>query len=173
MRPGDQITLKIIRDTVVAFALDVGPRGFVVLPLAGDVHMGGVAGSSVQDSVRAALTRFVAPGAIEARLLRRIRVIGEVARPGVLFVDRTYTLRDAMALAGGPTEAGDAKVLVVERAGSQRRIADWHTDASALDAVESGDQLMVPRLPWYRRNASFLMTSAATILATVLLAATR
>lgn len=173
LRPGDRVLLRVLLDSVLVDTVRIDARGFAVLPIAGDVSLGGIAGGAVQDSIRATLSRFVAPGAVEATVLRRVRVIGEVTRPGVLYVDRTFTLRDAIALAGGPTESGSATEVVVERGGQRRMIKDWHSDATALEVVDSGDQLVVPRLPWWKRNAPYLVSGAATILATVLVVITR
>lgn len=158
---------------MIADTLRVDAQGYAVVPLAGDVRLGGVPGAGVQDSIRASLSRFVAPSVVEATLLRRIRVLGEVAKPGVLFVDRTYSLRDAIALAGGPTESGEATKAVLERDGQRHAIDDWATDVAALEPLESGDQVFVPRLSWLRRNAPYLVTGAATVLATVILVVRR
>jgi len=173
LRPGDRVLLRVLLDSVLVDTVRVDARGVAVLPLAGDVPLGGIAGHAVQDSIRSSLARFVAPGAVEATVLRRIRVIGEVTKPGVFYVDRTFTLRDAIAMAGGPTESGSATEIVLERDGRRRTITDWHSDAGALEVVESGDQLVVPRLPWWKRNAPYLVTGAATILATVLVVISR
>jgi polysaccharide export outer membrane protein len=173
VQPGDHISIRIFRDSVVTYTLLVGPRGFIVLPYAGDIHVSGVAGNSVQDSVRASLSRFMSPASVEATLLRRIRMLGDVARPGIMFVDRTYNLRDAVALAGGPTDAGHADEVILERGGVRRIIRDWRSDSVSLAAVESGDQIIIPRLPWYRRNAPYLVTSIGTLALTAILTLTR
>lgn len=173
VRPGDRIRLRVYLDTALVDTLIVGPRGNVVMPFAGDVRMGGLRGDAVQDSVRASLTRFVAPGAVEATLFRRVRVLGEVMRPGVLFVDRSQNLRDALAMAGGATQLGRPYELILQRGGQRYAIRDWRVDSLTLAPIESGDELTVPRLPWYMQNVSYIAVSAATLALTMLLTLTR
>lgn len=170
---GDRVLVRILRDSILVDTLRIDARGMAVVPLAGDVRLGGVAGNAVQDTIRARLSRFVNPGVVEATLLRRVRVLGDVNRPGVYFVDRTSTLRDALALAGGVAESGDDRHATLERAGTRRKLRDWQSDAAGLWPVESGDQLLVERLPWYRRNVVAFMTTAASVLASLIITLSR
>jgi protein involved in polysaccharide export with SLBB domain len=169
-RPGDQVLLRIVRDSVYTETLQIDVNGMVVVPIVGDLRLGGVAGGAVQDTLRARLARFVNPAAVQATLLRRVRVVGDVARPGVYHVDRSLTLRDVLALAGGPTAAGEARRAWLERGDTRVGIRDWRRDAQGLWLVESGDQLLVERLPWYRQNLLAVGTTAASLLVAVLIA---
>lgn len=171
-RPGDRVLLKIVRDSVLVDTLRVDPRGLVVLPLVGDVRVGGIAGDAVQDTIRAQLARFMNPSAIEAILLRRVRVIGEVTKPGIYFVDRTFTLRDALALAGGVSLNGEERRFTLERDGNRRIMKEWRLGADGALPVESGDQLVVARLPWYQRNALAVVT-AISVLSSLIIALAR
>lgn len=172
-RPGDRVLIRIARDTMLQDTLRIDAKGMAVVPLAGDVRLGDVAGDAVQDTIRARLSRFVNPAAVEATLLRRVRVVGDVTKAGVYYVDRTFTLRDALALAGGAGDAGFDSRLTLDRAGVQTRMSDWRSDPVGLWMVESGDQLVVARLPWYRRNAAILATTLASIMASVLITLSR
>jgi polysaccharide export outer membrane protein len=170
---GDRVLVRILRDSILVDTLRIDARGMAVVPLAGDVRLGGVAGNAVQDTLRARLSRFVNPGAVEATLLRRVRVLGDVNKPGVYYVDRTFTLRDALALAQGVAESGDDRRATLERAGTRHELRDWHTDAAGLWPIESGDQLLVERLPWYRRNVVAFATTAASVLASLIITLSR
>jgi protein involved in polysaccharide export with SLBB domain len=173
VRPGDRVNVRILRDSILEYSMLVGPRGFIVAPFVGDVHMVGVPGNSVQDSVRSSLSRVIAPTAVEVTLLRRVRVMGEVARPGIFYVTRVENVRDALALAGGPTGIGRPYELVIERDGQRMRIEDWRTDSLTLQPVHSGDQVTVPRLPWYMQNILYAATTAATLVITIAIALAR
>ena len=161
--PGDRVLLRIIRDSALTDELRIDPRGMVVLPLVGDVRIGGIAGDAVQDTIRARLARFVNPIAVEAVLMRRVRVLGAVTKPGVYYVERAFTIRDAIALAGGVAESGNERRVTLERDGVRRTIDEWRLGAEGALPVESGDQLVVSRLPWYQRNALALVTAVSVL----------
>lgn len=164
--------LRVVRDSVLIDTLLIDPKGFVVLPLAGDVRIGDVAGDAVQDTVRARLAKFVNPVAVEAVLLRRVRVVGAVGRPGIYYVDRTFTLRDAIAGAGGATAEGREKRASLVRAGVTREFRDWRVGTEADGFVESGDELFVGRIPWYQRNAIAVVT-AVSVLVSIIITVTK
>lgn len=157
-----------MRDSVYVDTLRIDPRGAVVVPLVGDVVLGGVAGDAVQDTLRARLSRFVNPTAVEAVLLRRVRVVGEVTKPGVFYVDRTVTLRDALAMAGGVAESGYERRLTLDRGGTRHLIQDWRLSAEGAWPVESGDQIIVARRPWYERNAMAVVTGLSVLLSIII-----
>ncbi len=139
-----------------------------MLPLAGDVRVGEVAGDAVQDTIRARLARFMNPTAVEAVLLRRVRVVGEVAKPGVYFVELTFTLRDAIAMAGGVTADGRENRVSLLRMGRLSVLPDWRIGAEGEAFVESGDELVVGRIPWYQRNVLAIVT-ALSVLASIII----
>jgi protein involved in polysaccharide export with SLBB domain len=108
------------------------------------------------------------PTAVEAVLLRRVRVVGEVAKPGVYFVELTFTLRDAIAMAGGVTADGRENRVSLLRMGRLSVLPDWRIGAEGEAFVESGDELVVGRIPWYQRNALAIVT-ALSVLASIII----
>jgi protein involved in polysaccharide export with SLBB domain len=81
-------------------------------------------------------------------------------------------LRDAIAAAGGVPESGKSREVMLIRHDSVERILDWRTTASGDRELQSGDQIVVPRESWYRRNALPLV-SAVGVLASVLITLAR
>ena len=131
--------------------------------MAGDVRLGGVAGDAVQDTIRARLSKYMNAMAIEAILLRRIRVLGEVNRPGVYYVDRTFTVRDALAQAGGVGTNGHQTIATLVRDGRGTVLEDWAMSPSGAMAIDSDDEIIVPRLPWYRRDIGSVVTTIGVL----------
>lgn len=172
VRPGDRVLLRILRDTLIQDTLRVDPRGFVVVPFAGDIRLGDIPGDAVQDTIRAHLTRFTNPNVVEAIVLRRVRVVGEVAKPGVYYIDRTASLRDAVAMAGGVTTIGYEKRLTLLRGDRRTEFTDWRSNPDAAKSVESGDELTVGRLPWYQRELLSIVTGVG-ILASIIITLSR
>ncbi|MEO5579980.1 MAG: SLBB domain-containing protein, partial [Gemmatimonadaceae bacterium] len=104
--------------------------------------------------------------------LRRIYVLGEVAKPGLYTVDPTISLAGAVAIAGGATASGDLDRLRVVRNG--KVVLDRAAAGSSLSAINirSEDQVFVDRRGWLDRNsalAASAVLSAATLVATLLL----
>jgi protein involved in polysaccharide export with SLBB domain len=170
--PGDRVLLRVFRDSLFTDTLRIDARGVAVVPFVGDVRLGGIAGDMVQDTLRSRLARVVDPMAVEAVLLRQVRVMGEVTRPGLYYLERTATARDAIAVAGGVTAIGHERRATLERAGERRQLVDWRLGPAGAVVLESGDALVVARLPWYRREFATIVTSVG-VLASILIAVSR
>ncbi len=144
----------------------VDARGMVVLPLAGEIHVGGLAPDRAADSVRTVMTRLTRAGSIDVLPLRRVIVSGEVRRPGYYFVEPQTTVRDVIALAGGVSDIGRARGARLIRDGARLDLRDWEVGDEV--PLNSGDVIFVPRQSWLARNA-LAATSAASILLTVVI----
>lgn len=157
LRPGDRVSVWLFdrpsTGTPWTHRAVIDAEGQVELPLAGRVRLGGLAAAAAQDTLRARLGAFLQPGVGAFLVERRITVTGAVARPDVYFVDATMSLREAIGLAGGVAETGDQKRLLLHRDGVTREFRNWQLAGGDAAALQSGDQLVVPRLSWYRRNA--------------------
>ncbi len=71
-------------------------------------------------------------------MLRRVRIMGAVNRPGLFPVDPTITVADALAMAGGATPLGDPDKLQVLRNGSRIDV-DVSQDTRIADSpIQSG-----------------------------------
>jgi polysaccharide export outer membrane protein len=101
--------------------------------------------------------------AIEVTVLRRIGVHGEVKAPTLYWVDLTMTLRDAIALAGGLTPAGDENKILVERRGQRIRFGEAETAATLAAGLESGDQIVVERRNWFDLNTPFVISTIVSV----------
>lgn len=166
LRPGDRILVRTFLDSSLVDSARVDARGMIVLPLAGEIHIGGLAPERAADSVRSVLTRLTRAGSVDVLPLRRVIVSGEVRRPGYYFVEPSATVREVIALAGGLSDIGRARGTRILRDGTRLDLRDWEVGYEV--PLNSGDVIFVPRQSWLARNA-LAATSAASILLTVVI----
>jgi protein involved in polysaccharide export with SLBB domain len=100
--------------------------------------------------------------------LRRINVLGEVARPGLYPVDPTVSLAGVVALAGGATATGDIRRIRIVRDGTV--LMERAGAAETLNTLElrSGDQIFVDRRGWFDRNSTFVVSALLSITSIVI-----
>ncbi|MFC1660012.1 polysaccharide biosynthesis/export family protein [Gemmatimonadota bacterium] len=166
LQPGDAVRIRFSRETELGGTFRVDEFGMVVLPLLGERTVQGLSPPLLRREIRSEYEVQLRNQAVEVTPLRRIRILGEVRNPGLIDVDATMSLDDAIALAGGATNLGDLKHVSLVRGGEEV--------ASGLDVthpvtagVHSGDQVYVPMRSWVSRNSTMLVgvliSSAASI----------
>lgn len=176
VRPGDRIIIWLFdRPSAGApwvHTATVGVDGQADLPLLGRVALDGLPVVAAQDTIRARLRGFLQPGVGAVMIERRVVLTGAIARPDVYYLEPTITLREAVGKAGGVTDAGDRRRLLLRRDGVARELRDWQESDLETLVLHSGDQLIVPKAPWIKRNA-FPLLSLAGALATVVVTVNR
>ena len=93
--------------------------GMISLPLIGDVEASGRTPEQLQSEVTARLKDYVASPVVSVMVRqmksRSFNVLGQVMRPGAFPLDKTTTVVDAIALAGGFREWAKVKSIYVLR----------------------------------------------------------
>ena len=142
-RPGDRIALKIWNEPEMSDTFNISERGEATLPKLGSVRVIDLPLAELQDSLRRAYAVYLRNPSVEIAVLRRISVQGEVRQPGIYLADLTMGLPEIIARAGGYTEAGNPRNIVIVREG--RRIRHGRDAAGGPFAAElrSGDQVFV------------------------------
>lgn len=171
LRPGDQIRVAFSEERDLGGDFPIDDTHRAALPLIGRTGVEGIGGAALRDSLTAAYEAQVRNQSVQVTLLRRVRVLGEVQRPGLYHVDPTMTLVDAIALAGGPTNQGRLDDVDIIREG--RVVAkDVGTTDLVGSYVRSGDQIMVPKTSWFSRNAAWIVggtvSTAAIVITTII-----
>lgn len=167
LQPGDAIQVKVIREPQLSGDFLVNDRGESVLPLLGTRRVAGLPWGAVRDSLRAAFARELRNPDVGLVPLRRVFVLGMVAKPGVYYVDPLGTVAQSVAVAGGLAEDGDPSRIRIVRAGMTviPRIAlDAPMQASDL---QSGDQIFVERRSWLDRNSAAVIGAGAGLLGVI------
>lgn len=171
LRPGDAVRLTVWREPDLSGEFPVDERGVVVFPRLGEVAVSALPADSIRPVLTRAFAAFLVNPSIAVMPLRRVSIIGAVARPGLYPVDPTMTLADAVALAGGAAPDGKRNLVELRRGGDVL-IAELEVlTPIAQTPLRSGDQLWVPQKGWLSRNPwvfTSLVAAAATIAAVVI-----
>lgn len=170
--PGDAIRLTVWRQEDMTGEFLVDEAGVVTLPLLGPKKVTGIPVRELRRSLYEEFQRELRNPSIEIIPLRRVYVLGEVKVPGLYNVDPTISLAGAIALAGGPTQDGDARAARIVRAGTV--VLGSVPSEASLTAVDirSGDQIFVGERNFFARNSQFfvnLLVSASFFAAGVLI----
>lgn len=161
--PSDQIEVNVDNYPELKTTTRIGADGNVVLPLVGTVQLGGLTPLDAANTIE---TYYVNGGFIKLPTVRveiidyqsrRVSVLGEVNRQGLVMLDRKYSLAEILAKVGGlAPDAGDTAVIVRPRPdGSSERLTieiGQPADASGmttLTEVRAGDVVMVPKAPTF------------------------
>ncbi len=158
--PGDQIVLILTGEVELAHTLDVTREGFVVIPQVGQISVANLTIAQLEDLLYQRLSRSysgVRRGAdaptrfsLSVSRLRAIQVYvtGEVVRPSSYRLSSVGTAMTALYAAGGPTERGTLREIVVRRGGTTISAMDVYDyllrgDNSRDIRLENGDVVFV------------------------------
>jgi polysaccharide export outer membrane protein len=162
--PGDMIRLAIWREPDLTGQFLVQEDGTAVLPRLGAIRVTEYTPSSLKESLVAEFGKTLRNPSIEVVVLRRILITGEVGAEGVYPVDPTMSLVEVLTLAGGPTPNAKSDRVILIRQGEEIEIdLDEPLDVRNV-ALQSGDQLLVPRaIGWFRNWKVMLGVVSSTI----------
>ncbi|MBX3172999.1 MAG: SLBB domain-containing protein [Gemmatimonadaceae bacterium] len=128
--PGDQLVLLLTGAVELAHTLEVTREGFVVIPQVGQLGVANLTLSQLEDLLYSRLARSYSgisrsanattKFSVTVTRLRAIQVYvtGEVARPGSYRISSASTALTALYAAGGPTEQGSLREVVIRRGDS-------------------------------------------------------
>lgn len=162
LRTGDVIRLGFWLDRDLSGDYSVDERGEAVLPLVGVISAASISPASLKEQVRAAYSRILKDQDVQVVMLRRVRVLGEVRRPGLYHAEMGMDLGDLVALAEGTTDVGDMDRVRLYRSGQVLDEALGHGFEVGA-RLQSGDQIYVPKQSWFRRNSTAVFGTAASI----------
>jgi protein involved in polysaccharide export with SLBB domain len=171
LEPGDVVKTDVWRERDLTGEFSVDEAGRLTLPMIGMVQVTGRPWTVLRDSLLGEYARQLKNPSVTLTPLRRVQVLGEVARPGNYLADPTLSLAGLVALAGGATFNGDLHRVRVVRGG--RTIISSASVESLLlqNGIHSNDQVFVDRRAWLERNGAIvasLLVSTAGILVTIL-----
>jgi protein involved in polysaccharide export with SLBB domain len=159
--PGDILVLILSGDVELTHTLEVNREGFVVIPQVGQVHVSSLTLRELEDVLYTRLgrvysgirrspnarTRFI----VTVARLRNIQVYvaGDVVRPGAYQMSAAGTVLTGLYAAGGPTESGSFRRIVVRRGNAVVDTVDAYDyllyGINRSDVrLEAGDVVFVP-----------------------------
>ncbi len=153
--PGDMLALQVFGEPEMSGDYRVGPTGTIVLPLIGNVEVGGLRLVETEKTISDALRRILRRPSVSVALnelesQRKVYVSGLVENQGPIMMSLGTTVADAVA-AAGVSEAGDLRRVKVKSADGNSAVVDISglvTDAplDAVPSVRHGDVIYVPKL---------------------------
>ena len=170
VRPGDVISVKVWREPDYSGDFSVDARGRVTLPVLGETVVQGRSAEAVSESLKTAFRRYLTNPSIEINVQRRIAVLGEVARPGLILADATISIGELIALAGGVTQFGNQRKIQLLRNNQVVISALGPGTVLQRSPVQSGDQIFVPQRSWLSRNGQIFIYSAVSITGSIIVA---
>ena len=158
--PGDQLVLILTGQVELAHTLDVTREGFIVIPQVGQISVANLTLEQLENVLYQRLPRSysgVRRGAdaptrftVSVSRLRAIQVYvtGDVVRPSSYRLSSAGTALTALYAAGGPTEQGTLREVVVRRGGQVVASVDMYDyllrgDNSKDTRLENGDVVFV------------------------------
>jgi polysaccharide export outer membrane protein len=150
----DVIEISVFQVPDLSRTVQVDDRGYVSLPLIGQVEAAGKSVQALQHDIeRAYGAKYLQSPSVSVFVkesaARRVTVDGEVRRSGVYPLPPTASLLDVVALAGGLTEVADAsKVYVFRKVGNKSYVANYsisdiRSGGRSNPPVNAGDVVIV------------------------------
>lgn len=155
--PGDEVIIDVWGDAQSSQSYVISPDGKINVDGVGPLQLSGITIEQANHRVRRALSEIYAglnDGTVKMNIslgdIRSIQVyvVGEVRSPGSYTVPSLATLFHIMNLAGGVTQRGSVRSIVVMRNGKQRFEVDLYDyilrgDAAVDVALEDADLVVV------------------------------
>lgn len=158
--PGDQLVLILTGQVELAHTLDVTREGFIVIPQVGQLSVANLTMAQLENLLYQRLPRSYsgvrrgtdAPTRFSVSVSRlraiQVYVTGDVVRPSSYRISSAGTAMTALYAAGGPTESGTMREIVVRRGGDIVGALDVYDyllkgDNSGDLRLENGDVVFV------------------------------
>lgn len=159
LEPGDELTVAVWREKDLGCKCQVDELGRLTLPMLGIIKATDLPWMQLRDSLLFLYQRELRTPSVTLTPKRRVQVLGEVTKPGVIFADPTVSLAGLIALAGGATPGGDLHRIRVVR-GGKTIIQSASVESLLMQAgVHSNDQVFVDRRAWIERNGAFVASA--------------
>jgi polysaccharide export outer membrane protein len=146
LRVGDQVVVQVWRQPEFSGEFFVTEEGGLSHPLLKQVRASLRTPDEVRASLEFFLTGFEAEPNFVVEAFYRVVVGGEVRSPGAQMVRAGSVVTDVLLLAGGPTERGDPRRVVLRRGGQAYggNIQDPNSQFRSV-VLHSGDELILER----------------------------
>ena len=165
LRPGDAVRITVWRQPELSGEFRIAADGTIRHPLYRGVSVAGRPLAVVDQQIGSFLQSWEANPQWIVEPLFLVYVGGEVRQPQLYDLEPEVTVAQAVAMAGGPNDRADLRRVFLVRDGrtSQYNLNDTGSPARRV-AVQSGDQIIVPRRHSFIRD-TFVPT--ASVLAAV------
>jgi polysaccharide biosynthesis/export protein len=142
--PSDQLQIDIFHVEELSGVERVNSRGYIKMPLIGDVKVAGLTQEAAEDMIADlyAVEYLQDPQVnidIVEYVSQQVTIIGSVERPGVFPLKGKTTLMQALAMAGGPAHLADEEGIVVFRANAEGLVTGYQVNLEQIQQGIKGD----------------------------------
>ena len=142
--PGDVLKISIYDHPDLMTVARVDNEGFILLPLAGRVQVGGLTTSSASQTIAKTLgdEYIVNPQAsvfVQEFRSKKVFIIGEVVRPGLYELSGPTTLLELVSKAGGLTR-GAGQNATIRRNGANGTAGEKNIEVNISELLQSGSE---------------------------------
>ncbi len=135
---GDVISVRVVNQDSMSTKARVRNDGRIALPLLGDVEVRGKKPSAVRAELEARLKEYIVAPSVTVNVEEvapvTVSVLGEVTHPGVIQMDGSGGVAQALAAAGGLTDyASRDRIFVVRPGGKPPRVRFTFDELSGAD----------------------------------------
>jgi polysaccharide export outer membrane protein len=107
---GDALRIQAFQSEEISREWRVSESGDLDLPMIGRIHVAGMRTSQLEGHLKEALRKFVRNPAVTVQVTQKrkfpVTLTGAVEKPGVVMLEESQTLFDAIVLAGGLKDPG-------------------------------------------------------------------
>lgn len=165
-RPGDVVQITVWRKPELSGEFVVAADGSIGNPFYADVKIAGAGVGDARQRIRNHVARIEADPLVWVEPVFRVAVVGEVRQPGLFPVRYPTTLGQAIAQAGGTTDAARLDRIQFVRNGVTQVVNLRDPAAAAARTVLlSGDEIVVPRRSTTFRDSLVPISTLASIAA--------
>ena len=144
---GDVIRLRVDGEDRWTADFTVNPMGEIELPDVDPLDLSGTLYAEVEESIARQLGRYLREPRIDARVLKRIGVLGAVGAPGFYTLEGDLLISDVIMTAGGPNDQAKVDDVEFRRQGRSLNHPDqivWQNLSLDQLGIQSGDEVFVP-----------------------------
>ncbi len=153
---GDEVRITVWRQDDLNRVLRIDPSGKVFYPLVGEIDAAGLSAEELRRIITEGLSDYIDNPQVNVDITsfrnRKIYVLGEVKKPGILVIQDAMNIMDALLNSGGPTRDADQTKIILIRSHPEQielRSIDIKSlfktgDKSQMVALQKDDIIYVP-----------------------------
>ena len=124
----------------------VDSAGYITLPLIGAVRVKGLTQSSASKAIESKYKKYINTPSVYVEVLnKRLFVLGEVKRPGVVKIDKeSMSLFEALAFAGDITDAAIRHNIIIVSANARGKMQMRRIDLTKFDTMNLHTLMLKP-----------------------------
>jgi len=145
---GDVVSLRVTGEDRWSTDFTVTPTRTIELESIDPIDLSNVLYSEVEETIARQLGRYLREPRVQADVLKRIGVTGNVQNPGFYTITGNSLVSDVIMMAGGPASGSNVNKIQFRRLGTRLDIGEqavWQSRSLDDLGMQSGDEVYVPQ----------------------------